>query len=99
MPIYVKYASIEGDVTESTHKKWIEVNTFDWGGVTRGITSPTGGSADRESTAPLIRDVVVTKPVDVASSQLFIEALQGLGEDVTIDLCKTDKGQLSVFLS
>ena len=48
MPIYIKYGDIKGDVTAEGHKDWIEVNSFQWG-VGRGISSPTGGGADRES--------------------------------------------------
>jgi type VI secretion system secreted protein Hcp len=98
MAIYVQYASLKGDVTESTHVGWIEVNSFQWG-VGRGISSPTGGSSDREASAPSVREIVVTKPLDVASNPLLNESLQGEGQDVTIDFTKTDKGQLSVFLS
>ena len=98
MPIYVKYAALNGDVTESTHSQWIEVNSFQWG-VGRGIASPAGGSSDRESSAPSVSEIVVTKPTDVATVKLLDAALQGEGEDVTIDFCKTDKGKLSVYLS
>jgi type VI secretion system secreted protein Hcp len=98
MPIYVKYAAINGDVTESTHSQWIEVNSFQWG-VGRGISSPTGGSSDREASAPSVSEIVVTKPTDIASVDLLDAALEGEGEDVTIDFCKTDKGSLNVYLS
>ena len=98
MPIYMKYASIDGDVSESTHSQWIEVNSFQWG-VGRGISSPTGGSSDRESSAPSVSEAVVTKPTDLATIKLIDEALQGKGQDCTIDFCKTDNGQLSVYLS
>ena len=51
MPIYIQYGTLTGDVTAAGHEKWIEVNSFQWG-VGRGISSPTGGSSDRESSAP-----------------------------------------------
>ena len=98
MPIYVQYGTIVGDVTAAGHEKWIEVNSFQWG-VGRGISSPTGGSADRESSAPSVSEIVVTKPTDIATIKLLDEALQGDGKDVTVDFCKTDKGNLSVYLS
>jgi type VI secretion system secreted protein Hcp len=98
MPIYVKYGTLTGDVTESSHKQWIEVNSFQWG-VGRGISSPTGGSSDRESSAPSVSEIVVTKPSDSASSKLLDESLEGEGQDVTIDFCKTDKGKLEVYMS
>jgi len=98
MPIYMKYAALNGDVTAAGHEKWIEVNSFQWG-VGRGISSPTGGSSDRESSAPSVSEIVVTKPTDIATVDLLNEALQGEGQDVTLDFCKTDKGNLSVYLS
>src|SRR6516165_887600 len=98
MPIYMKYDSVDGDVTAAGHEKWIEVNSFQWG-VGRGISSPTGGSTDREASAPSVSEIVVTKPTDVASTKLLDESLEGEGQDVTIDFCKTDKGQLEVYLT
>jgi type VI secretion system secreted protein Hcp len=98
MPIYVKYGAIQGDVTATGHEKWIEVNSFQWG-VGRGISSPTGGSADREASAPSVSEIVVSKPTDVASTKLFDESLEGEGTDVVIDFCKTDKGKLETYMT
>jgi type VI secretion system secreted protein Hcp len=98
MPIYMKYAALKGDVTAEGHKDWIECNSFQWG-VGRGISSPTGGSKDRESSAPSISEVVVTKAQDVASVDLLNEAYVGEGESVTIDFVKTDKGKLETYLT
>ena len=99
MPIYMKFGSIKGDVTESGHTDWIELNSLQWG-VGRGVSSPTGSSADRESTAPSISEVVVTKANDLASAGLLSEALQGdgsNGKSVEIDMVRTDKGKLTVY--
>ena len=98
MPIYMKYAALKGDVTADGHKDWIELGSMQWG-VGRGISSPTGASADRESSAPSISEITVTKAQDVATISLLNEAYQGEGVDVTIDLCKTDKGKLETYLS
>lgn len=100
MPIYMNYDSlaIKGDVTEEKHKDWIEVNSFQWG-VGRGISSPTGGSADRESSAPSISEIVVTKPTDLSSTKLLDATLQGEGKTVIIDFCKTDKANLEVYMT
>ncbi len=98
MPIYMKYASLNGDATAEGHEQWIELNSCQWG-VGRAISSPTGGSADRESSAPSISEIVVTKATDISSPKLLNEAYQGEGQDVTIDFCKTDKGKLEVFLT
>ncbi len=101
MPIYIKYGDIKGDVTAEGHMGtdgWVEVNSFQWG-VGRGISSPTGGSSDREASAPSISEIVVTKPMDVSSYRFLEEALWGEGVKVTIDFCKTDKGALEVYAS
>lgn len=98
MPIYMSYDGVAGDVTAGGHEKWIELNSFQWG-VGRGISSPTGASADRESSAPSVSEVVVTKSTDAASVKLFDEALQGEGKKVVVDFCKTDKGNLEVYMT
>ncbi len=99
MPIYMKFGSIVGDVTESGHTQWIELHSLQWG-IGRGVSSPTGSSADRESSAPSVSEVTVTKVNDTASAGLLSEALQGDGTNgasVEIDLVRTDKGQLTVY--
>jgi type VI secretion system secreted protein Hcp len=99
MPIYLEYdgGKVKGDVTESGHKDWIEVNSFQWG-VGRGIASPTGGSKDRESSAPSVSEITVSKAQDAATGKIITEAFQGEGVKATIDFCKTDKGKLEVYL-
>jgi len=97
MPIYMNYDGIDGDTTADGHAKWIELNSFQWG-VGRGISSPTGGSMDRESSAPSVSEIVVTKAQDVATTKLLDEALQGEGKKVQIDFCKTDKGKLETYM-
>ena len=101
MPIYIKYGDIKGDVSAEGHKGadgWVEVNSFQFG-IGRGISSPTGGSADRESSAPSVSEIVITKPMDKSSYRWMEESLYGEGQDVTIDFCKTDKGALEVYAS
>jgi len=101
MPIYVKYGDIKGDVTADGHKGsegWFEVNSFQWG-VGRGISSPTGGAADREASAPSVSEITVSKPMDIASYALLNEALQGEGLACEIHFCKTDKGVLEKYAS
>jgi type VI secretion system secreted protein Hcp len=100
MPIYMNYASlaIKGDVTEEGHKDWIELDSFQLG-VGRGISSPVGASADRESSAPSVSEISVSKGTDCSTPKLLAEALQGEGKSVQIDFCRTDQGQLAVYLS
>jgi len=98
MPIYVEWDGVTGDVTAEGFSNHIEVNSFQCG-VGRGIGSPMGGSKDRESSAPSISEVTISKPVDCCSHTLFEEALHGEGKKVTLKFCKTDKDQLEVYLS
>jgi len=80
MPIYMQYSGIQGEsVPGLPGHGWIEIYSFQWG-VGRGISSPTGGSADRESSTPSVGEIVVTKPTDDAvSPRLAAELLEALG--------------------
>lgn len=100
MPIYMNYNSdaIKGDVTADGHAGWIELNSFQFG-VGRGISSPTGGSEDRESSAPSISEITVTKDQDAATGPLVTAALQGEGVTVVIDFVKTSAGKLDKFMT
>jgi type VI secretion system secreted protein Hcp len=100
MPIYLEYDSgkVKGDVTAEGHEKWIEVNSFQWG-LGRAICTRPGKVADRESSAPSIREITVTKALDDSTVRLMQEALTGEGVWAQIDFSKTDKGKLEVYAS
>jgi type VI secretion system secreted protein Hcp len=88
MPIYMKYGSIQGSVTEAGHKGWIELNSFQWG-VGRSISSPTGNTADREASSPSVSEITVTKLNDVSSVYLVQESLGGEAVEVDIEFTQT----------
>jgi type VI secretion system secreted protein Hcp len=96
----MKFGGIQGDVTAAGHENWIELKSLQWG-VGRGVSSPTGSSADRESTAPSVSEVTVTKDNDTASDGLLSEAFTGdgggNGATVQIDMTRTQAGQLVVY--
>ena len=97
-PIYMQYGTIQGDVTASGHEHWIEVDSFQWG-IGRSISSPTGGTANREASVPSVSEIKITKPTDSSSPLLFKEALNGEGQTVVIDFVKTGpNGQQTVYL-
>lgn len=99
MPIYMNYDGIDkGEVSATGHEKWIEVTSLQWG-VGRGISSPTGNTGNRESSAPSVSEITVSKIQDAASSQILQEALTGEGKLVKFDFVKTDKGQLETYLA
>ncbi|MBL8896679.1 MAG: type VI secretion system tube protein Hcp [Planctomycetes bacterium] len=99
MPIYMNFNNlgIKGNVTAEGHQDWIELNSCQWG-VGRGISSPTGASADRESSAPSVSEVVVTKQWEFSSPLLIQEALQGEGVVVVIHFTKTAQGKLENYI-
>jgi len=97
MPIYMNYNDIKGDVAASGHEGWVELHSLSWS-AGRCITSPVGASADRESSAPTISEINVTKATDIASTKLLNEAYQGEGQKVVIDFCKTDAGTLEIYM-
>lgn len=96
MAIYLKYDGIDGDVTEDKHKKWIEINSLQFG-IGRSIQTPTGASENRESSHPSVSEVVVTKSMDTASSKLFTESVTGEGKKVEIHLVSTSKNVSNVY--
>jgi type VI secretion system secreted protein Hcp len=96
-PIYMNYGGLKGEVTASDHQNWIELSSFQFG-VGRGISSPTGSSADRQSSVPSVSEIKITKTTDSTSPTLLQEALGGQGQSVTIDFCKTDKDTCVTYM-
>ena len=83
MPIYMKYGSINGDVTASGYQGWIELDSFQWG-ATSAPTTP--GAAGKVS----VSDITVTKTTDVATVNLVKQLLAGTHTDsVTIAFLKS----------
>jgi type VI secretion system secreted protein Hcp len=100
MPIYMNYddKKIKGDVSADAYKDWIEVNSFQWG-VGRGISTPVGKDSDRESSAPSVSEITLTKIQDAGTIELLEAALHGEGVKVIIDFVKTDNKKLETYLS
>jgi type VI secretion system secreted protein Hcp len=98
MAVYMQFDGINGDVTETKHSNWVELASCQWG-VGRGISSSVGSSAERESTAPSISEIVVTKENDVSSGKLMQEALSGHGKTVKIDFTRTYKDSQEIYLT
>lgn len=73
--VYLKISSIKGDVIAQGFTGDIHLSSLQFG-VGRGISSPTGGSTDREASVPTLSDLVITKQMDVSSS-VFVKDLLG----------------------
>lgn len=89
MAIYLKYEGIDGEATHENHKKWLDIGSFQFG-VGRGISTPSGSTANREASEPSVSEVVVTKLMDGSSPYLLTEAVTGaVGKKVEIHLVST----------
>jgi type VI secretion system secreted protein Hcp len=91
------FGDVKGQVTEDKHKGWIELNSFQFG-VGRAVSSGAGGQT-RESTAPSISEIVVTKVNDASSPKLYEDSLAGAFDTaVTIEMTQTTKKGTETYL-
>lgn len=98
MPIYMKFGSIDGDVTTDGYKNWIELGSFQYG-VSRAVSSGSGGNT-RESSAPNISEIVVTKHFDKSSAKLYQDSVAGTFDTkVEIKMNTTTKNKTETFLT
>lgn len=98
MAIYMKYGSVNGDVTTTGYTQWIELDSLQWG-VGRAIGSAERGAESREASEPSISEVTVTKRMDVSSTGMVQDAWGGeLNNTVTIKLTTTTKNGVIDFL-
>jgi len=89
MPIYMKIEGIKGNVTAAGHEGWIELMSAQLG-VQRRVNT-TGQSSNREASTPSVSEIVITKEVDNASTDLFRMSFVGEGKKVTIDFVSSDQ--------
>jgi type VI secretion system secreted protein Hcp len=99
MPIYLKFGTIQGSVTDETHKNWIELSSFNFG-VGRGIGSPVGAKKDRDASAPSFSEITVSKTQDESSLALLQAAWGGSDAvDCEIHFVKTESNKLETYLT
>lgn len=74
--ILLKFATpINGDSVVNGHDKWITIASLQMG-VGRAISS-SGGRGDRETSNPSFSELTLTKSTDIASADLFMQAICG----------------------
>ncbi len=99
MAIFMKFGAVKGDVTSDGFKEWTELNSFQWG-VGRGIASPVGRGTNREGSSASVSEITVSKQMDPASPDLFLDAVAGeMNTKVTISFTRTTKGKTETYLS
>lgn len=85
---FMKIDGINGEATNSMRPSetegWIQIDSIQWA-ISRGLITPSGSSAARESSAPSISDVTVTKLTDSTSAKLMQESCCGGPKNVKID--------------
>ncbi|KAB7622595.1 Hcp family type VI secretion system effector [Alkalilimnicola sp. S0819] len=91
MSIFMNYDGIKGECADSNHEEWLDLESIQWG-VDRRITSATSTQNDRESANAEISDLIVTRRMDSATPNIFMETCCGTGKDVVIHLTKTGSG-------
>ena len=93
MAIYMKYGHIDGGVYTKGYEKWIELRSFHMG-VARTIGTAARGLESREASEPQITEITVTKLLDRASPDLYMEAVAGdLSATVKFSFTTTSHGK------
>lgn len=74
--ILLKFATqIKGDSIVDGHTDWITIDSLQFG-VGRAITV-SGGGKDRDTSNPSFSEITLTKSTDIASADLFLQAVCG----------------------
>ena len=85
--IYMKYEGVCGEVTEKSHKGWVELRSFEFGvGASKTIRGPNPSVA-REKPAT---EATIRKQKDSTSTQFYREWESGEGKNVTVDFAYDD---------
>jgi type VI secretion system secreted protein Hcp len=96
MALYMKMDGIDGQVTTDGHEKWIELHSVQYG-VSRSTYTGAAG-ANREGSHPTISDITITKVFDVATPNLWRDAVAGsFDKKVKIRFTTTTKDKTEAY--
>ena len=76
MPFYFQMDGIQGDATQESHVKWMDIQTMHWN-VSRNVNTLAGAAANREASEPAVSEVTLTKISDSSTTKLFQAACTG----------------------
>ena len=90
---------IKGDSAKDGHKQWVQVDGA-FLGVQRDIVSSSGG-ADRDTDTPEFSEIRLTKPADVSTVDLFVEAAGGNEpKKAAVHFCnESESNKVDVYMS
>ena len=92
MALYMKYGTLEGEVTEKGHEKWLAIDSASFS-VGRSTSVEVGsGQEKRHRDQPTISDMQLSRTYDKASPLLFNEAVVGKPQKVQIDFLEPADG-------
>jgi type VI secretion system secreted protein Hcp len=91
MAVYMKVVGIEGGVTQSSHPKWIQINSCEMPVVRPGVNTTPGKVVDRLRSAVDFEDITLRKDGDISSGHLMKWMINGETKEVIIHFCK-EKG-------
>ena len=92
MALYMKYGTLEGEVTETGHDKWCAIDSTSFS-VGRNTTQDVGsGQEKRHRDQPNISDLQISRTYDKSSPLLFNECVVGKPTNVTIDFLEPADG-------
>lgn len=95
--IYMKIEGINGPVQTEGFKDCIEVTSVQYG-VGRAVGMTTGAGRQRETSAPSMSEISITKMMDEASPHLFEEACSGETKEVTLTFVRTSGSDVQTYL-
>jgi type VI secretion system secreted protein Hcp len=95
--ILLKLGKIKGDSTVKEHTDWITCDSAQFG-VARPVTI-SGGGKSRDTSNPSFSDLSFTKSTDMASADLFYQAMGGkaLGK-AEVHFIQTSENKTQVYL-
>jgi type VI secretion system secreted protein Hcp len=92
MALYMKYGTLEGEVTEKGHENWLAIDSASFG-VGRSTTVEVGsGQEKRHRDQPTISDLQISRTYDKSSPLLFNESVVGKPLKVQIDFLEPADG-------
>jgi len=95
MPLYMKWGKapdIKGEVTETSHKDWIAIDSVSFSTARSMGTQVGSGQEKRHRDLPVFSDIQISRSMDKASPLIFNQSVAGKPTNVTIHFVEPPKG-------